>query len=388
MAIEKLLSYTRGFVEAECSGKNAAVLFDRALKSGVELRGLRELGENRFYFSVDPEDYKELRRLCRGTGCRVRVQKKRGVRFRVAASKKALPLAAGLAAFFLTLHLLGMLTAVIEIDGKSTLSREQIDKSLESCGIYEYAFSRSVDAKAAARRMLIDNEQLSWCAVNIFYGRAQIVLKDKIADPDDKSGTQWYIAAKRDAQIKHIALQSGTPLVRVGDTVAKGQPLVVWDESGFDNSWTRNISAEITGYTVHDARFFIKKNHVTRARSGEFVESAALLVAGQPLLPSFGRSPYRYFDTLVYEQSVKLFGVPLPLAVQRTRFYEVNQSSVFLTKERAQALLEQQMDAYERSQFPKARVLSKDSEFRDEGNGFSLTVSYHCEENVGEYICP
>lgn len=388
MNARSLLSLVGGVVRAECAGGFFDKFLSAALVEGVEPFDVALSGvETRF--CVSARDYKKLRRAARSSQCRMRIIEKRGLPFVVRRIKNLLPLCAGIVVMLAVASALGGTVITIDIEGSSVIPRSQIMSSLARCGL-EIGMPRSrVDVKRLEQQLLLDNKRLSWAAVNLSYGRAVVELRDKHDDAHYAVGPAGVaIVARRDAQIVKITVVSGEALVKEGETVSAGQPLVAAQELMNESSWTAGVSAQTLGRTYFRERFEAGFYHVFRERTGRIERASSLSLGGVTLPLGAQKTSFRWYDSLEYSEPLTLFSVRLPLIINTKEYYEINQRSVRLTPSAARALLLDKKAEYERDALAQADILYQNAEFAQTERGWALDIEYICLEEIGEYYCP
>lgn len=388
MNARELLSGARGIVRAECAGGFFERFLSEALNMGIEPFNVRFEG-GAASFCVDARRYSRLRPLARSCQCRMRVIEKRGLPFALRKIKNALPLAVGLVVMLAAVWTLGELVVSVDIKGTSTIPRAEITASLERCGLKVGMWRSQVDVSRAEQLVLLDNERLSWAAINLSYGRATVELRDRLEgeyNPAVQPG--GAIVAKRDAQIISVTLTSGEALVKAGETVSALERLVIPTKLAAQGSWAAGVAASVRGRTYYSERFESDYHEVFRERTGRSERARALSLGGLRLPLGARGCSYRWFDTLEYSEPIALFGFELPLRVETTEYFEINQRSERLTASRAEKLLHERRAEFERTALAGADILYKSASFSEAERGWALETEYICEEEIGEYFCP
>ncbi len=127
----------------------------------------------------------------------------------------------------LTLLLSGLFVWDIQLEGCESLSRGQVLRALEDCGLKEGCFWPGISSDMVRSRMIEKLPQIAWMSVNISGSRAQVQIKERQPKPEiyDESSAVNIVAAKTGI-VQRISVLNGYPLVSAGDTVMQGDVLV------------------------------------------------------------------------------------------------------------------------------------------------------------------
>ena len=115
----------------------------------------------------------------------------------------------------------------VRVEGNESVSEEKIIAELESVGFGVGSRWSKTDRNAVELAVLDGSDTLAWISINR-QGRVATVtvieLASGILPPEDN--TPCNIVADRDCVIEEITVVSGTPAVKVGDTVRRGELLI------------------------------------------------------------------------------------------------------------------------------------------------------------------
>lgn len=386
MPMRMALRYLAGYVEAVCRGGFAERFLSACMAAGLDLFDVRP-GADGVRFCVRARDYAAAARAAKKCQCRVRIERKRGLRFPLHGVRQRGPLAAGLAVFAAVLIFLGGCVVTVDIRGSSLVSRSELRAALGRYGLRAGMARGDVRVDYVEQNVLMELPQLAWIAVNLSYGKATVEVTDKQTKPGTQTGDPGcMIVASRDAQIRRVDLVSGVAQVRPGDVVRAGQPLVLPQPQALPGSWARAANARILAYTTYGQSFTVGGVYVCDVPTGERESRRALLLLGGCLPLGRAGSSFGRFETQSYTRPLVLFGVELPAAVRTLEYTRLETRSYALDARRALLLLHEWRDAYERETLAGRRILSREEDFGPFGDGWRCTVSYLCEECIEKYI--
>lgn len=170
----------------------------------------------------------------------------------------------------------------ISINGNSYLSRETIIKSIQSYDIDIGDRKCDVDCDAIEKRLRIDIDKVCWSSVYIKGTCLYVDVQEQIYNPVNLSNEHLEysnIYASCDATVTSIITRRGTPMVKAGDEVTKGQilvkgecPILSDDETVADVLYV-DADADICGRVSHDYRKSIPTKNKYKKFTGEAYKS-------------------------------------------------------------------------------------------------------------------
>ncbi|MEG0751655.1 MAG: sporulation protein YqfD [Oscillospiraceae bacterium] len=388
MSLSGIVSLFAGSVRAQCAGGAFERFLQCALEAGIEPSCIKK-SDGVGLFTVGAREYHKLRHSARLCQCHMRAIEKRGLPFAVRRIKCRGPLALGLIVMLLSVFVLGNLVVTIDICGSSTIPRATIIESLSRAGLSVGMWQGKTDVELVEQLVLLENERLSWIAINLSFGKASVELRDKLKKSNDVvNPLGGSIIATRDAQVRKVKLVGGTALVKPGDVVRAGQTLVNQSELSGAGSWAREAEAAITGRTVYKETFEIEKTQILRERTGRVKRVSSLSFCDFTLPKISASCDFTYFDVLEYRRPLIIFSAELPVRICTTEYTEVVQRTRKLNELQAQILFDERIDKYEKEKFRSSKVLSRELTVSDDGSKYRLIAEYMCDEEIGQYICP
>lgn len=234
--------------------------------------------------------------------------------------------------------------------------------ALASVKSAERSFKTNVntqDLRAEIRSMA----EVADCSVKIVGNYLEIdVLEAKKEEEREQVYTSYV--AKYDATVISVIAHRGTPLVKTGDRVFAGTPLIspeVYNENG-ELITTVGISGKVIGEAVLRKTLTVDKIRTVTLKTGK-----RKTILSFSLKPQFVPSPYRLYEKTVSSESFKLF---VPVFYTKTEFVEVEERSV-----------ETDIDAVAKAALDEfvceSGLVGEESSFTCTDNGKQYTVSLY-----------
>jgi similar to stage IV sporulation protein len=130
----------------------------------------------------------------------------------------------GVLLFYLFLGVLSSFIWLVEVEGTQKVPQAKILQAAAAAGLRPGSFKSSFSKEEVARQILESTSGLSFVEVEVRGTKATIRVVESILP--GKTGQPCDLVARRSGIIKELLVLSGTPKVREGDLVQKGQVLI------------------------------------------------------------------------------------------------------------------------------------------------------------------
>ncbi len=222
----KWTSGISGYVEISLWGMQPERVINMALSRGISIWDIRHQEKDHYILKVSLGGYKALRILVRRSSCRVKIITKKGAPFLVMRAKRRKVLVIGTFFFCLTLYFLSSFVWFIEVTGNKLVSAELILEKGQLQGLRRGMPKAAFNRKELAERLLSEIPELSWAGIHTQGTKVIIEVAEKTLPPADDEHQPADLVARIDGKIEELLVLVGTPLVREGDQVKKGQTLI------------------------------------------------------------------------------------------------------------------------------------------------------------------
>ena len=370
--------FRRGFLRIEIRGDIAEALLNICAKNGIPLWSIKRRGSViRSFISVS--DFRRLPRLIAGSGLRVHILARYGLPFFTERYKERLGIPVGAALFFVFLTFMSGFVWSVGIEGNGDIPKEELIAECRELGIYEGMRKSDISPAGAKLQLLLRDNRLSWCAFNIEGCYLTVdVTEAKKKEEDNSVPTNLKAAA--DGIIKRIDVTSGNCIVKVGDTVAKGDILVSGIEERADGTKFVHSAGRVTAVTEREITVTAKYKQKTAVLTGKKKTKRVLSVFGLkiPLYLGSESKPYR---ATTNKKVLKLFGRELPVALYEKRFEFTDETE----KNFDRASLEAELDRLFSEQVKleiSGDFTVKNREIDEIQGGLRLKSAVSAEENI------
>lgn len=250
----------------------------------------------------------------------------------------------------------------IRVDGNEIITDKQVIESLRECGfeIGDIWFTRNKGKIEAA--YLSSNENVSWININRRGTVAYVKLMEKkVSEEREEAPTLKYanIIATADCVIEEITVKRGTPLVKVGDVVKKGDILVLGALPEHSGGGFCAAEATVIGRVNDTVSVKIdrkeEKQSYTRGKLSKF--SVNIFKISLNIFKRYGNLT-KECDIIEDEITYSLFAkYKLPLSIHRTYLVESVREEIEYTDEELVSLAAERLNALTVSRLSSSDLL-------------------------------
>lgn len=371
-------------VKVSIKGGNSSLIISRLLMSGVLLKNMT-CSED-ITFNLRYSDLTALRKAVRHSGAKVSLLHDGNTHRIHRFIKLNIPsIAAFIFALFLFFQAFQYIWSV-EVSGADPELRDEAVGILENMGIKAGVRHSDLTLNQKSASMLYrEVDQLSWSEFERKGSKLLVTLREKDLNEKNIADQKAHLVATKTGTIQTLSVSAGTPLVKSGAVVKKGEVLV----SGYigREGYEKAIAAEgtvhaLTWYTVNVT---MPVHNTVKKLTGEIHSEYALHMNSlkTPFI-SYKRNSFQKQIRQTTEQELYVFGYHLPLTLVVHKYKEVTEAEADLSEEQYNTILKKIADQKVHSltggsgQIVEEKILHEDIE-----NGkVKLTVFYEVLENI------
>lgn len=376
----KIYRYILGYLKVSFYGDFPEKILNICAENGIILWKTKSEIDGIVAF-VSIKDFLKFPELVRKKDIRIHIENKYGLPFIVSKYKKRSGLIVGLTIMMCFLNIMSGFIWVIDIEGNHKVKDEEIIDGLKKIGIYEGVYSDNLIPKNDSQRLLLEMENLSWVSLNIEGAHLTVNVSETMQKKEDNI-KPCNLKASYDGIIKKIDLKSGNCVVKVGDTVKKGDVLVSGIiETAGGTRFVRSVG-QVEAEVIHN--FTISKDYKTEVitETGKTSKKKVLEIFNVkiPLFLGGQTKDYREKTTV---KNLKCFGVDLPIRLYTKEFKYIKKVNITKSKEELYDELEKDMiKLLEEKKYKEYSLKSK--EFTETDKAISLRYKVSLQENIAQ----
>ncbi len=337
--------------------------------------------------SVNASDYRKLKKPAKKAGLRLHIREKHGIPFLISRYHARLGIVFGIIAFLCILTILSNFLWSVKIIGIENANENEILAQLESLGLKTGRYIPSIDVRELEQRFLLQNDQISWIAININSSVAEIRVHERVDSPEFflKDDTPCDIVACETGVIRYMEVYTGQPMVKTGDTVTEGELLISGiTESSKGNTDFVHARGKVLASVWETATFDVNLTQTYRSDTGQKKSFYKVKIFGWEIPLYFSENVS--FDAYEETQDIPLsiFGFSLPISVERrTKIgYETLQEE--LSEDAAKKRAFELWDTYKREHY-RDSFIEKELPTGETENGiYHLTVQVTVKKDIAK----
>ena len=341
MYIKILLNYILGYVNILVEGFFTERFINTCINKNIFLFNIKRDRSTIIYANVGIFDFKNVVKIAKQSKCRVKIQRKSGLPFLFNRYKKRKIFAIALVSIICVIIYLSNFIWNIEIVGTDKINQNELIKTINSEGLTIGKLKRKVDLKSIINKIRLDRKDIAWIGIDLKGTNAIVKVVEADAKPEIiKEDEYCNIISDKEASIIKVNAQNGTVLVKEGDVVKKGTPLIAgWMEGKYTG--TRYVhaegSVEAKVWYSHKERIYYKQEE--KLRTGNEEKKYTLNINNFEINLYKKLSNFENYDTIKEQKKLKLFSnLYLPAGLIISNNYEVVNNNIVYNQDEAKEI--------------------------------------------------
>lgn len=337
--------------------------------------------------SMKAIDYRYIVPLARKAQVKLKIRRKRGLRYTAIKYKKRAGLAVGAVFFVIILNVLSSFVWNVNIVGSDDLPRDEILNCLKSQGVFEGCLQSKLNAKNAKQirnNLLNEIDELSWGTLNLDGCILDVECRMKADVPDEVEYTPSNIIADKSGRIISVKAYGGTPCVKSGQAVVKGQLLVSGTIEMTNNATLFcHSSAEVYAEVENTLEVFVPFSQESKTTLDDCETRTVVTFFGLNIPLFFGEVLPEYKSqqqiiTPEFEQ------VRLPFSLTSKTFYKIQTTQYTIDENEAINRAKSELETTAKSKFSDSILSADEPKITVENDGVRIVGKFLCKEMIGK----
>ncbi len=223
----KLYDTARGTAMVEISGAEPERVLNELAKREIAFWDTSPKEDFKISTTIAAKDYATVCDLNGRSGCEIRLVATVGGKRITDSIRRRTAFILCLALCFSLLASSSYFIWNISVEGNETISDAELMRAIANAGLEIGDFAPSIDTEAIKTKLLLQNGNIAWAAVNISGSSVRVIVHERKAKPEMVSeASPQSIYASKSGVVTKLSVLDGSPTVRVGDTVTEGELLV------------------------------------------------------------------------------------------------------------------------------------------------------------------
>lgn len=328
--LRKLKHWLMGYLTVHISGTSPERFINLCSNRRLYIWDIVRDNE-KYKFKLSVRNYKKIKPIVRKTGLIPKIEEKHGLPFFIHRNRKRKGFFVGIIICILLVYIMSLFIWDIEILGGSKHTPEALLKFLKDNDIKPGVKKKYIDGSKIEEEIRLAYEDIGWVSAEIKGTRLIIkITETNMPTPIIEATAPSHIVATKDAVIKEIITRTGTPMVKPGDVVRKGDILVsgivdVYDDfGGILNKKPVIASADIVCNSFYDYHDSFPLTHIVRIFTNNKKKGYYITIWGRKLFLYNPRYSYTMYDIIVNENTMHItdsFYLPLQYGTVTIREY-------------------------------------------------------------------
>ena len=387
MFIKIIFSYILGFLKISVKGYYIERFINICKNNKITIWNLKRKDNIELILNVRIKEFKEICKIAKKTGCKIKIKNKKGIPFLLHKYKKR-------KIFFILLILLVLIIGLsscfvwnVEIKEENGYELENIREDIEKAGLKSGVFKGKINTKEIINKIRLERKDIAWMGIELKGTNAIVKLVKSDEKPDIINEDEYCnIISDKEGIITKISVQNGTANVKVGDTVKKGDILVNgWMEGKFTGIRYVHSLAEIEAKVWYTESIKIPYKVTETKYTGNEEEKYGIKFNNFQINFTKKYSKFKIYDTIETENKIKLFSdFYLPISIVKTIYKEQEKIEKTYSVEEAKNIgikqLEEKLDEKIEN---KNNIVNKNINTYEQADGVLVYVTYEVLENIG-----
>lgn len=320
-----LYRYFCGIVEAEFFGVYPEKVLNLCAKNGISIWSAKYKKE-KICCKLLAGDFKALRKILRKSGIRTHIKRKTGFPFVVSKYRKRYGILVGTIGFLVFLQIMSGYIWIIDVVGNEKTSEKEIISICKEIGITQGVKKSKISPKSDVQEILLKTDKLAWGSLNI-EGCKLTVNISEIKENNQDENVPTNLKAAEDGIVKQINVTSGNCLVKVGDTVKKGDVLVAGITENLNSTKWVHSAGNIIAQTQNEISLKENFEKTEYFPSGKIKTRKAVDLFGLKIPLYLGKESGLY-KTKNKIRQIKLFSQKIPIVIYEKDYIFQKKSTV------------------------------------------------------------
>lgn len=387
MFIKIIFSYILGFLRVSIEGYYIERFINICKNKKVTIWNLKRNSNISLMLNVRINEFKEVCKIAKKTGCKIRIKNKKGMPFLLHRYKKRKIFLILLLLVLIIIGLSSNFVWNVDISIEDNQELANIRKDIENAGLKTGVLKFKIDTKEIINKIRLEREDVAWIGIEIKGTNAivKVVKADEKPEIVDES-EYCNIVSDKTGIITKISAQEGTANVKVGDTVKIGDVLINgWMEGKFTGVRYVHSKGEIEAKVWYTKSKKIPYTLTETQNTGNEENKYRIKFGNFEINFPKKYSKFKIYDTIETESKIKLFSdFYLPISIVKTTYKEQEEIQKSYTVEEAKNIgIKELEEELEKEIENKDNIVNKNINTYEQEDGVLVYVTYEVLENIG-----
>lgn len=387
MYIQILKNYLLGYVRIIIEGYFIERLMNLCSNKGILLWNSKRKKATLLEVNISIKDFRQITKLAKQAKCKVSIKQKKGLPFTFNRYRKRKIFFFSLILIIVTIISLSNFIWNIEVVGNEKIDKEEIIQTLKKEGLEIGKIKNKIDTKEIINKMRLDRNDLAWIGIDIRGTNAIVKIVEADKKPDIiKEDEYCNIVATKAGIIEKVNAINGTPLVKKGDVIKEGTPVIGgWLEGKYTGTRYVHANGSVQAKVWYTQNEKIELNQVVSRKTENEETKYSVRINNFTINFYKTLSKFKKYDTIEQNKKIKLFSdFYLPIEIIEKSNYELVEETITYTKEQAKQKAEEEAKKKLDEQIKvKENILNTYINYQETEEYIETQVIYEVLEEIG-----
>ena len=224
--LERFIKWICGYLYVIIKGKFPERFLNLCSARNISIWNVKKT-EQGYEFCISIKEFKKLPLIARKTKTRPYIIKRVGFPFYINKIKKRQGFWIGSICFFILLYSLSSFIWDIQLSGQYTYTKEGLVKYLKTINVYAGMKKKNINCSDIETKIRETYKDIGWVSVELKGTKLLIKIQEtNMPSLYVTDNVPKHLIASRDGIVNSIITRTGTPMVKAGDEVKKGDILI------------------------------------------------------------------------------------------------------------------------------------------------------------------
>lgn len=346
------------------------------INSGISISNLKRISVNSMEFDIKYNDYKGILKIAKRTGSKIKILKRSGKIFFKIKLIKRVSILIGLIMFLVIITYLSNFIWGIDIETENNIAPYEIRQDLKNMGIKPGTNKNNINVYDIEEKLKNKNSDIMWIRVRIKGSKLVVTSSERQSLPKvTEDNAPCNIIAKKDGVILWVYTKAGTPVVKSGDVVKKGQMLVNGEEGKEGSTYKVHAVGSVYAKTYYEETRNVPLTYTKKIRTGEYISNYYIYIFGKKIYLKNSLNKFAKYDKIVKDDNF----------IKKETFYKVEEKTIKISpkiceKNTADAIYKNIISNFDRN----IKIISKNIYADVEQSMLKVRVLVTAQENISE----
>ena len=386
MFLKILLNYIFGYLNVTVEGYYIERFINTCMSKGIFFWGMKRTKSTIMHMNIGADEFKQAIKIAKKHGCRIKIDNKPGLPFVLKKYKKRKIFFLLLLLVLVSIYILSRFIWNIEIDGNTTIDRNEIIQALNDGGLNVGTLKSKVNTEEIINQIRYKRDDIAWIGIELTGTNAIVKIVESEVKPEIVNDSDYCnIVASKDGIIEKATAQNGTIMVTNGQEVKKGDIIIAgYMEGKYTDRYYVNAQGEVKAKVTYTQNEKIYKKETKKEKTSNSENKYAIKINNFKINFYKTLSKYENYDTMYTSKKIKLFSnFYLPIEIIKYTNYEVTNTEITYNEEQAKEEGTKRAEEKLNSLITNVDSAEKQVSVTDMGSFYDVKVTYVVTENIG-----